>query len=243
MRIAGYLQTSLIDWPGKIASVVFVPGCNLRCPWCHNADLVDPLKNRRLMPIREGQILTDLGKRKKWVDGVVITGGEPTLQKDLANFIRAVRGQGFGVKLDTNGARPEIIKKLLTEGLLNYVAIDYKGDKKIYKLCGGRGDFVGEEIRESLRALLEGTVEFEIRTTVVPTIHSRRVLIKMAQYLRLILKRFPSSANSQWFWQNFQPKNCLNPVFEKIRPFKKEELESLREAVRKIIPSVELRGI
>lgn len=220
MKTAGYLKTSLIEWPGKISSVIFVPGCNWRCPFCHNADLVDPKRIKKLPQIAEKEILTDLKKRKKWIDGVVVTGGEPTLQPGLPAFLQKCRTLGFVTMLETNGSKPTMIRKLFDLRLLDYLTMDIKGPLK-------------EEIKKSLKIILKSGVPFELRTTVVPTIHDRQVLEEMA-------KQLPKQ--STWFLQDFQPKNCLNPKFEKIKPYTKIEMKRLLRVVKKVIPQARLRG-
>lgn len=229
MKIAGYLKTSLIEWPGKISSVIFVPGCNWRCPFCHNADLVDPKRIKKLPQIAEKEILTDLKKRKKWIDGVVVTGGEPTLQPDLPAFLQKCRTLGFVTMLETNGSKPTMIRKLLQLKLLDYLAMDIKGPLK-------------EEIKKSLKIILKSGVPFELRTTVVPTIHNPKILKQMARQLEKIFRESHHTQFVGWVLQTFQPNNCLEPKFEKIKPFSRIELENLLKTVKKVIPQARLRG-
>ena len=220
MKIVGYLRTSLIEWPGKIASVIFVPGCNFRCPFCHNSNLVDPQKIKKLPLIAEKEILSDLKKRKEWIDGVVVTGGEPTLQPDLAVFLQKIKKLGFLTMIQTNSSKPAIIRNLLKKKLIDYLTIDFKDSFT--------------NIQKSLKIILDSGIDFELRTTVVPTIHDEKVLLKMAGHLPRLTK-FP------WFLQAFQPKNCLDPQFEKIKPYSKMEMEKFLRVVKKIFPSVCLR--
>ncbi len=129
MEIAGYIKTSLIEWPGKISSVIFVPGCNFRCPFCHNADLVS---RKGFTQIPEKLIFADLKSRKKWIDAVVVTGGEPTLQADLSRFLSRIRRMGLMTMVHTNGTKPEVIEKLIKKKLVDYWAMDLKGDLQNY---------------------------------------------------------------------------------------------------------------
>jgi len=270
MQIAGYLKTSLIEWPGKIVSVIFVPGCNFRCPFCHNRDLVEVQRSRQLsrakveggakvQRIKEAEIFADLEKRKKWVDGVVVTGGEPTLQPDLPEFLRKCQKLGFETMIETNGSRPNIMAKLLDGQMVDFVAMDFKGP------IGEYGEYIGQKskvksqkynskVKSSMEIILKSGVECEFRTTVVPGLHNEEILVKMAKQIEDVIANFSSRSKGRrlksattgeikWFLQNFRPKNCLDPEFEKIKPFAKEQLEDFLKAVRKIIPQTELRGV
>jgi pyruvate formate lyase activating enzyme len=167
MRLAGYQGTSLIDYPGRVAATLFAAGCNFRCPFCHNAELVLPERVATLARLDPDEVLCDLERRRDFVDGVVLTGGEPTLQEDLAAFAERVRALGFLVKLDTNGSRPRVVRALLDRGLLDYVAVDVKAPPARYS------EFAGDEARpadveETVRAIRESELEYELRTTVAP---------------------------------------------------------------------------
>jgi len=258
MQIAGYLKTSLIEWPGKISSVVFVPGCNFRCPFCHNADLADPKRIRRLTLIPEEEIFKDLEKRKKWVDGIVVTGGEPTLQTDLPKFLKSLKKMGFETMIETNGSKPEVIDKLLNRQMIDYIAMDVKGplDQKYleivgYKKLNSKNQKHIENIKKSVGLISNSGIDFEFRTTVVPGMHDQKILLKMAEEIKqLTVKQKLHTANCKlstdsyhWFLQNFQPKNCLDPEFEKRKPFSNEELQGFLRVVREVIPQTELRGV
>ncbi len=236
MEIAGYLPTSLIEWPGKIVAVVFVPGCNFRCPFCYNRDLV--LNPRKLPRIPEKKILTDLEKRKKWVDGVVITGGEPILHSELEKFIGKIKKLGFEIKLHTNGASPSTLQKFLKKNLFDYVTLDIKAPlDKSYAVAIGKKKFDPAIIIETIGILLKSKIPFELRTTIVPGIHDKKTLVLEAKQLKKTVgkKKIP------WFWQGFQPKNCLDPKFEKKKPYKKEKLEDFLKVVKRYYSKVELR--
>jgi len=241
VKIAGYLKSSLIEWPGKIASVIFVPGCNFRCPFCHNADLV---KNRGLMLLEEKQIYVDLEKRRKFIDGVVITGGEPTLQPDLSNFLKSLKERGFETMVETNGSRPEALKSILNFKfkILDFVAMDIKGNFDNYQNFTNVNPQISN-VKSSVELILKSGIDFEFRTTVVPGLHNKRILIKMAEELKSLIENCKLKIeNYHWYLQNFQPKNCLDPEFKKVKPFENRELQEFIKEVRKIIPQTELRG-
>lgn len=165
MFIADYIENSLLDWPGKIATVVFLSGCNFRCPWCHNKDLaLGKLKNQ--IPI--SKVLET--SRKGWIDGFVITGGEPTIYKDLFNLCYEIRKSGFGVKLDTNGSQPNVVQKLIDEKLVDFIAMDIKASlrtEKYSKVCGV-SDLDIKVIERTIDIILNSQIECLFRTTVVP---------------------------------------------------------------------------
>lgn len=241
MKIVGYLRTSLIEWPGKISSIIFVPGCNFRCPFCHNANLVDPEKNKKLPLISEEEILSDLKKRKKWIDGVVITGSEPTLQPDLLDFLKKVKKLGFLTMIETNGSQTEAIRNLLTEKLIDYLTLDFKASlDERYSLAVG-AKFDPQTWIDSWRLILKSKIPFELRTTVVPGIHDKKVLLTMAKQLKKEWQSDKMAEFQGWFLQTFQPKNCLDSKFIKIRPYNRLKMEELLVSVKKIIPVAQIR--
>jgi pyruvate formate lyase activating enzyme len=236
MLVAGYLKTSLIEWSGKICSVIFTPGCNFRCPFCHNPDLVNPDKIDKNILKDEDEIVKDLGERKKWIDAVVITGGEPTLQNDLQDFLKRLKEMGFLTMIHTNGTRPEIIKELIANRLVDYICMDLKGDFENYSKFNGVKVDMGK-IKESVKLISESGLELEFRTTVVPSLHDLPNLLKLAKQLQVI------SGRPQWFLQQFQSVNCFDPKFKKLKPYSKEELETFQKELQKIIPNTYLRGV
>ena len=235
MDIKGFQKVSLIDYPGKIAAVVFTTGCNFRCPFCHNRDLV--LHQENLPSITEEEIFVHLEKRRGLVDGVVLTGGEPTLQKDLPNFARKIKDLGLLVKLDTNGSNTSILQSMVKNNLVDYLALDIKAplDHR-YAKSVGRQKFDITTILQSMVKVAESGVDYELRTTVVPGLHSEEDLLDLARQLSEITPK------AKWFLQNFQPKNCLDPEFEKVEPYDKMFLENLVGKLKVYMPSVELRG-
>lgn len=249
MIIKGYLQTSVIEWPGKISSIVFTAGCNFRCSFCYNKDLVDQ-KSAGLPQIPEERILTDLVKRKKWVDAVVVTGGEPTMQPDLEEFLKKVKKMGFLTMIETNGSNPETIARLLDCYIVDRVAMDIKGPFEKYTEITkmDNGEWTIDKIKGSIELILKSGVEYEFRTTVVPGIHNKQVILKMANDLQQfknlakgkdLVFRFAQNNNrnnitieqSHWKLQNFQPKNCLDPEYNKLKPFSEEEFEELQKII------------
>ena len=191
MQINGFQKLTLLDFPGKVACIVFTPGCNFRCPFCHNASLVTHIDGES---IEEEEILSYLKKRQGLLDGVVVTGGEPTLQGDLADFLGKVKALGYAVKLDTNGTSPEKLKTLVEKGLVDYVAMDIKNTAAKYPVTAGCGSAVLGKVEESIDFLLADTVDYEFRTTVTAELHT-------PQDIGDIAKRIKGA--KRYFLQNF----------------------------------------
>lgn len=199
--ILGLNKTTLLDYPGCVAATIFTGGCNFCCPFCHNKGLVvTPAKESA---ISEKDILDFLRKRKNILKGVCITGGEPTLQADLADFIVQVKEMGYRVKLDTNGYQPEILKRLLEKRLLNYVAMDVKNCPDHYALTAGRNSdarFDLEKIEESVQILLNGNVAYEFRTTVVKELHTIEDMVRIGEWIKgcdaYYLQKFQDNGNN-----------------------------------------------
>jgi pyruvate formate lyase activating enzyme len=199
-HIKGFIETSFVDWPGKVCAVLFLPACNLRCPFCHNRDLV---LNPDGLPTYPWETISQRLKiLRPWLDGVCVTGGEPTLQPELPDLLRKIRDLGLSVKLDTNGTRPKVLRDLIALGLIDYLAMDVKGplDEEVYRQCSGAMVSI-DEIRQSMNFILSGAVRGEFRTTVVPQWHTPAVLARMA----LELKEAP-----RWTQQEFNPAQALD---------------------------------
>ena len=169
MRIVGLMKTTLLDYPGKVASTIFTGGCNFRCPYCHNGDLV--LNHTTMEPYSEEEIFSHLNKRKNTLNGVCITGGEPTLQTELPDFIRKVKSLNLLIKLDTNGTNPAMLRSLLDEGLLDYVAMDIKHCKSKYNDVACMNPLDIQSIEESVDILKNCNIDYEFRTTVTRELH------------------------------------------------------------------------
>ena len=181
MKIVGIQKLTLLDYPGRVACTVFLDGCNFRCPYCHNAELL----SGELEPVMSvEELLAFLKKRRGILEGVCITGGEPTIHSGLPELLRAVRALGYAVKLDTNGYRPEVLGQLLRDGLIDYVAMDLKNGPDAYPQTVGLAAPETERIAGSIRLLLDSGMEFELRTTVAKPLHSAETLTSMADWLR-----------------------------------------------------------
>lgn len=245
MLIKGFQKISLLDFPGKVSAIVFTPGCNFRCPFCYNRDLV--LGGEHLPIIPEAEVFAYLRKRKKLLDGVVITGGEPLLQADLGGFLSRCQRMGFAIKLDTNGSLTTALCSVVVRGLVNYVALDVKTSFGRYsQVTGCKIQDSKCEIEESIRLIIDSGVEYELRTTVVPGLHKREDLVDLAKQLKELTKQPKNQTTKKpvrWYLQQFQPKNCLNPEFERRKPYSKAELEEFLPAVEEYMPGVELRGV
>ncbi len=242
MLIGGLQKTTLIDYPGQVACTVFIVGCNFRCPFCHNRDLVslDLFQASGLKAISEEFFFEFLKKRQKILDGVCITGGEPTIHPELPVFIQKIKKLKYLVKLDTNGSRPEVIAQLLQEKLIDYLAMDIKGDLENYgnySNLKSQKSKILKAINKSISLILNSGIDFEFRTTVVPGLHNQENLVKLAKQLKKTW-----TATFPWVLQPFRPQNCLEPKFLKVRAFNKAELKEFLEAVKKILPQTSLRG-
>lgn len=167
MKLAGWQGTTLIDYPGRVASTVFAVGCNFRCPFCHNPELVLPERSSGLALLDPDELLARLDRRRGFLDGVVLTGGEPTLQEGLSAFVGRLKRSGYRVKLDTNGSRPQVVRSLLREGLLDFVAVDVKAPPERYAEFTGRPS-QPSDVATSVEIVKASGVEYELRTTVAP---------------------------------------------------------------------------
>lgn len=225
--IGGLQKTTLIDYPGQVAATVFLTGCNFRCSFCYSSELVLPEKIKKQPKISEKELFDFLRKRRGLLEGIVICGGEPTCNEDLPEFIRKIKEMGFSVKLDTNGSNPEMLKKLIDEKLVDYVAMDIKAPKEKYDKITGVKVRV-QNIEESIRILKEGTVDYEFRITVVPTLHSREDIIEIAKWIGPA-KRF--------FLQNFRAEKTIDSNLEKVKPC---PIEFLKELKKEISPYFEI---
>ena len=185
MLIAGLQKMSLVDFPGRVACTVFTGGCNLRCPFCHNSELLE----KPAPAMEAGDVLAFLEKRKGLLDGVCVTGGEPCLQKDLPEFLASVRTAGFAVKLDTNGCYPEVLERILKEKLADYVAVDVKNSPELCAQTAGVKAFPLEAYTKSLLLLLESDTEFELRTTCVAQLHTEASFEGIRDFLLPLAER------------------------------------------------------
>jgi pyruvate formate lyase activating enzyme len=229
VTIAGVEKLSTIDYPGKTCSIAFLPGCNFRCPFCQNPDLIENPDG--LEKISEDEFLRFVKSRKKWLDGVCVSGGEPCLHEGLPGFIRKIKGAGFLVKLDTNGTNPGMLEVLIRERLLDYIAMDIKAPLERYGEVAG-ADVDLEAIQRSVDLIRESGVDHEFRTTVVPGMHDREDIEAIGKWLK--------GADS-YFVQGFRPENCLDRSLRKRGKFSQEELGVMAGAVKGLIKRVEVR--
>lgn len=247
MRFCGLQKTTLLDYPGHVAATLFTGGCNFRCPFCHNGDLVLNPGVQPEIPMEE--IRAFLRKRQGVLDGVCITGGEPTLQPDLEGFVREVRELGYLVKLDTNGYRPEVLERLLDEDLLDYVAMDIKASKENYaKAVGLDSDmdvskFAIEPIERSVELLKGSRIEYEFRTTVVKGIHTMEEFEAMGQWL---------AGSKAYYLQGFhENENVLASRLQRdenadgigFESFSRKEMEQMASLAGKYVEKVLIRGV
>lgn len=228
MKILGFQKTTLLDFPGKVAATVFVGGCNFRCPFCHNRDLV----LGDASAYSEEEILSYLNKRRGVLDGVCITGGEPTLQSDLEEFIRKVKELGLLVKLDTNGYRPEVLLNLLKKNLLDYVAMDVKASAENYGNVTGTANVDMDKINESIQLLKKAGIPYEFRTTVVKGLHTKEEFHKIGELLQ---------GAEAYYLQGFRENE--NVIGEGCEAFSTEEMREILSITKKYIDKVSLRGV
>ena len=227
MKISGIQKLTLLDFPGKVACTVFTPGCNLRCPFCHNASLVFSCTDE----IGEESVLSFLKKRVGVLDGVCVTGGEPLLQKDIAAFLRKVKALGYLVKLDTNGTFPDRLQPLLDEKLVDYVAMDIKASPDNYDNATGVVTDL-DKIRRSVTLLRQSGVAHEFRTTTVKGIHTAADFEAIAQWLR---------GEERFFIQQYKVADDM--IGDAFESFSKEELEAFAAIVAKTVKTVAVRGV
>lgn len=232
MRIGGIQKTTLIDYPGKLAATIFVSGCNFRCPFCYNPDLVLPEEIEKHPSIPPEDVLTFLKERKKFLSGVVLGGGEPTIYDDLPDFAKEIKQLGYLIKLDTNGYNPEILQKMIKEDLLNYIAMDIKAPKEKYIKASGKEVEI-ERIEESIQVLKKSKIDYEFRTTVVPGLLAKKDILKIAQWIKPAAK---------YFLQTFQnTTRTVDPDFMKIQPYSDSFLQEVLEEIKPYFDICQIR--
>lgn len=230
MQIHGFQKTTLLDYPGHIAATIFLGGCNFCCPFCHNKDLV--LRPNEVPTIAEAAVFSVLKKRQGILDGVCITGGEPTLQPDLSDFIKEIKKLGYLVKLDTNGYRPAVLKKLCEEHLIDYVAMDIKHAPDKYNMIANVPEFSIEPIRESVEFLKNGPIPCEFRTTVIKEFHKEEDFSAIGKWLE---------GAEQYFLQSYkESEQVISPGFH---AYAKEELKHFCSILSKNIKKIGIRGV
>ena len=229
MKLHGIQKMTLLDFPGVVSCTIFLGGCDFRCPFCHNFELIDGTAE----PIMDdGELIEFLRSRKALIDGVAITGGEPCLHKDLPELIRKIRAEGYKVKLDTNGYHPEMLKAILDEGIVDYVAMDIKNSEEKYALTCGLDDINMDIIKESISILMNSGIDYEFRTTVVDELHEEADFEKIGEMIR---------GAKHYFLQRFTDRdsvpygNLTAPSFKKMHKY--------CEIAHNFVTNTELRGV
>jgi pyruvate formate lyase activating enzyme len=231
-----FTKISLLDCPNKIAAIVWGGGCNFKCPFCYNRDLV--LNPENLPVVKEDEILSYLKSRRKWLDGLVITGGEPTIHADLPDFMKKVKKLGFSIKLDTNGSNPEALAELLRRRLVDYIAVDIKApfiDERYQRAAGLKnGTHVLSAITKTIELLLNSDgVDCEFRTTAVPTLLRKEDFALIAQKLK---------GAKRYYIQQFDPtKSLLDESYSNVVPYSSRELEEIRQSVKGYFETCKVR--
>lgn len=232
--IKGMIETSLLDWDGKIVSTLYTPYCNFRCPYCQNAGLVLNPDQYETIPFEV--ISNFLTSHRNWIDGICLTGGEPCFFEDLPEFLEKIRNLGMEIKLDTNGTFPKILQRVIDRGLVNYVAMDIKAPlnfnayKKSTRI---KSKELLERVRESVDLIIHSGVDYEFRTTVVPNLHSEEDILEIAREIGRAKK---------YALQNFSNRETMDPEFQKISPYKIEELEKICELCLQHVQCCVVRG-
>jgi pyruvate formate lyase activating enzyme len=225
IEIKGFLETSFSDWPGKVCSVLFLPGCNFRCPYCHNHPLVFHPEQYATIPLED--ILGRLRFLRNWIDGVCITGGEPSLHEDLPVLVQEIKRHRFSVKLDTNGSNPQRLEGLIEEGGVDFVSMDVKAPLDSFRYSRSTGLPVSlKPILESIEILKRGKVDYEFRMTVVPGLHEEEDIQTVGYQLR---------AGPRFILQNFNSENPLDPSLKNIVPYDPKVLKEIEREVQGMI--------
>ena len=235
MHIKGLQKVTLLDYPGKIACTVFLGGCNFRCPFCHNGSLVLP--DRMGQDVGYDELLAFLDARRGRLQGVCVSGGEPTLHKDLPLLLSEIKARGFEVKLDTNGTDPEMLLSLINDGLVDYVAMDIKNSPDKYLITAGlsadgvaKGAELLEKVKQSASILMQGRVDFEFRTTLMKELHTSEDMEAIGLWLR---------GPAKLFLQTYREEGDL--IIGGFTPFARGETEALLATLRKYLPNAEIR--
>lgn len=230
VKIHGFNKLTLLDYPGRLACTIFLGHCNFRCPFCHNAGLVLSPDSEPVIPVEE--VLGTLKKRKGILEGVCITGGEPTMSAGLPEFLRSIQELGYPVKLDTNGSNPDMLKRLTEQGLIAYVAMDIKNSPEKYSETAGVSKVDLEAVNESVEFLKTGVIDYEFRTTVMKELHKTEDIRKIGKWL---------AGSRRYFLQAYrESEQVIHPVYTS---YSREQLENYRRMLLEQIPQVEIRGI
>lgn len=229
MKIGGLMKMTLLDFPGRIACTVFLEGCNFRCPFCHNSMIVDCSSSDKMS---EEEFFTFLTKRKGLIDGVCVTGGEPLLNDEIFDFLKKIKDMGYEIKLDTNGSFPERLKKIVSEGLCDYVAMDIKNSPDKYPVTSGNPNISFDKVKESIEFLKNSHIPHEFRTTVVKDFHTGEDMAEIAKII---------GADEKYFVQPFRDGETV--IERGLSEFQSDEIKVLVESARAYAPKTEARGI
>jgi pyruvate formate lyase activating enzyme len=230
VTIKGFLRNSLIEWEGLVASVLYLPGCNFRCHYCHTPDLLTADPDMRSVPLEV--IERAIQESNGWLDGVVVSGGEPTIHSGLPGLLAALKHCGVKTKLNTNGGNPEMLRACLAEGLLDAVALDVKAplDDRYERVAGVPVDLVA--VHESIMLLLDSHIEYEFRTTVCPQFTGEKDVLDIARELR---------GAADYVLQPFRPVDCLDPALNEVKPYLKETLDDWAAKAAKFVKRCRVR--
>ena len=236
MEIKGFINLSLVDWDGKLSSVIFLPSCNFRCPFCYNCTLV--LHPERVETIPFERVEDYLKKQRGWIDGVCITGGEPMLHSDFPDLCSKLKEMSFLVKVDTNGTNPMMVKELMDRRLIDYIAVDIKAPltvEKYSKATGINAEKLLGKVKETVKILLRSKMDYEFRTTVVPTLHEGEDILEICDgikgCIKYVLQKFDVSLG----------KTTIDPEFSKLKPFTDEEMKTFLTIAQESLSSLKLR--
>jgi len=231
VKIGGLQKMTMIDYPGTISATVFLIGCNFKCGFCQNPELIDPEKIKNQPKISQKQFFWFLDSEQGLIDGICITGGEPTINPDLIDFIKKIKAKGFLVKLDTNGSNPKVLEELIKEKLIDFIAMDIKTSLDKYEQAiNTKIDL--EKIKQSVDLIKNSGVDYEFRTTVVPELVNEEDIKKIGEWLK---------GAKKFVLQQFRNQKVLDKEFEKIKPYSEETLKKFKKNLEKHIEKVELR--
>ena len=235
MRIGGFQKLSLLDYPGKLSAIIFTLGCNFRCPFCYVPHLVLPEMMKKIKEISVGYVLAYLTKRKRFLDAVVVSGGEATIHSDLPDFLKEIKSMGYLVALETNGSNNRMLRQLISDGLVDYVEMDLKAPLEFNKYNRAVGGVLTEEtfknVRESVEMLLASSIDYEFRTTLVKELHTKEDILEICRSIE---------GAKRYYLQNFR-KTGLYVGGRELTPFKEKEIKEILEVGRRFV-NITYRG-
>jgi pyruvate formate lyase activating enzyme len=231
MEIGGIQKTTLLDYPGLVATTVFLVGCNFRCPFCYSAELVLPEEIKNHPKISMDDLFYFLEERKELIEGVVICGGEPTIHENLPTFLKRIKNFGYSLKLDTNGSNPEMLKSLIKDKLIDYVAMDIKAPREKYEKAAGVKVNI-KDIEKSVNILKECKIDFEFRTTVVPGIIDKKDVINIVKWI---------SPAKKYYLQNFKNDKLLDEKLKKTKPYSYDFMKEIKDEISPFFEECEIR--